>query len=190
MERKSQSSVGEVTSSPPGRHEQGDRDGRDVLELVTRSTEERRRIDGVVIGTLTALPRPTEPTVDFAANTSRDFLPARSTAVLSSHDVGREVAILFEGGDPQKPIVIGLMNESSADQIGAPRSGDSLRATTRNLEVDGERMVLTAQNEIVLRCGKASITLTRAGKIVIRGTHLVSRSSGMNRIKGGSVQIN
>ena len=56
--------------------------------------------------------------------------------------------------------------------------------------LDGEQLVLTAQNEIVLRCGKASLTLTRAGKVLIRGTYLLSRSSGVNRIKGGSVQIN
>ncbi|MEW5071937.1 hypothetical protein AB1P14_09365, partial [Pseudomonas aeruginosa] len=38
--------------------------------------------------------------------------------------------------------------------------------------------------------GKASITLTRAGKVIIRGAYLSSRSTGVNRIKGGSVQIN
>ena len=42
----------------------------------------------------------------------------------------------------------------------------------------------------VLVRGKASITLTREGKVLIRGTYLSSRSSGVNRIKGGSVQIN
>ena len=50
--------------------------------------------------------------------------------------------------------------------------------------------MFTAESEIVLRCGEASITLTRAGKVLIRGTYLLSRSSGVNRIKGGSVQIN
>ena len=33
-------------------------------------------------------------------------------------------------------------------------------------------------------------TLTRAGKILIRGAYLLARSSGVNRIQGGSVQIN
>lgn len=42
----------------------------------------------------------------------------------------------------------------------------------------------------MLRCGKASITLTRSGKIILRGTYISSRSSGVIRIKGGSVQIN
>jgi hypothetical protein len=53
-----------------------------------------------------------------------------------------------------------------------------------------ERLELTASREIVLRCGDASITLTRAGKIILRGAYLLSRSSGVNKIKGGSVQIN
>ena len=56
--------------------------------------------------------------------------------------------------------------------------------------VDGDRVVISADKEIVLQCGKASITLTRAGKILLRGAYLLSRSSGVNRIKGGSVQIN
>jgi hypothetical protein len=53
-----------------------------------------------------------------------------------------------------------------------------------------ERLELTAEREIVLRVGDASITLTRAGKIILRGTYVLSRSSGVNKIKGGSVQIN
>jgi len=54
----------------------------------------------------------------------------------------------------------------------------------------GERIDLKAENQITLKCGKASITLTNAGKVIIRGTYLLNRSSGVNRIKGGSVQIN
>jgi hypothetical protein len=53
-----------------------------------------------------------------------------------------------------------------------------------------ERLELVAEQEIVLRCGEASITLTKAGKIVLRGAYVLSRSSGVNKIKGGSVQIN
>ena len=56
--------------------------------------------------------------------------------------------------------------------------------------IDDERLVLSAQREVTIQCGKASITLTRAGKVLIRGEYLLSRSSGVNRIKGASVQIN
>jgi hypothetical protein len=42
----------------------------------------------------------------------------------------------------------------------------------------------------VLRCGKASITLTKAGKVLVQGTYVSHRSSGVIRIKGGAVQLN
>lgn len=53
-----------------------------------------------------------------------------------------------------------------------------------------EELILTAQKQLTIRCGESSITLTAAGKIILRGKYIVSRSSGVQRIKGGSVQIN
>jgi hypothetical protein len=55
---------------------------------------------------------------------------------------------------------------------------------------DGEQFVIRAKARLVLRCGKASITLTRAGKVLIKGAYVSSRASGVNRVKGGSVQLN
>lgn len=59
-------------------------------------------------------------------------------------------------------------------------------------ETGGEldELVITAAKQLTLRCGESSITLTAAGKIIIRGKYIVSRSSGVQRIKGGAVQIN
>jgi hypothetical protein len=56
--------------------------------------------------------------------------------------------------------------------------------------VDGKRVVIDGLDEIVIRCGKSSITLRRNGRIIIRGTYVETRAEGVNRIKGGSVQIN
>jgi hypothetical protein len=50
--------------------------------------------------------------------------------------------------------------------------------------------MVSAKEQLVLRCGKASITLTKEGKVLIQGAYVSSRSSGVNRIKGGSVQLN
>jgi hypothetical protein len=58
------------------------------------------------------------------------------------------------------------------------------------VQADGERLLLDARTQLVLRCGKASITLTREGKVLIQGSYISSRSSGVNRVKGGSVQLN
>jgi hypothetical protein len=58
------------------------------------------------------------------------------------------------------------------------------------VEADGEKLVLEARREITLRCGKASIHLTADGRVTIRGTQVLSRSEGPNRVQGASVQLN
>jgi hypothetical protein len=109
-------------------------------------------------------------------------LRARSTMDLHGAHIGRPVVLLFEQGDVLRPLVMGVLHGGTT----APA------AVQDRLEVDadGQRMVLTARNQLVLRCGKASITLTKAGKVLIEGTYVSSRSSGVNRVKGGSVQLN
>jgi hypothetical protein len=56
--------------------------------------------------------------------------------------------------------------------------------------VDGKQVSIEGAEEVTFKCGKASITLTKSGKILIRGTYLLNRSTGVNRIMGGSVQVN
>jgi hypothetical protein len=59
-----------------------------------------------------------------------------------------------------------------------------------DLLVDRQRIVLSAQQEVVLRCGQASITLTADGRLVIKGADVVSSAERVNRIRGGAVKIN
>jgi hypothetical protein len=94
---------------------------------------------------------------------------ARCTAALSGDHIGREVALLFEDGDPTRPLVIGPVQRPK----GLPHQIPHVTAA-----LDGESLVLNADKEIVLKCGKASITLTKAGKVLIRGTYLLSLSFG------------
>lgn len=158
----------------------------DLLALLLGESEEVSRIEGVVVGALVGFAASGEPLVDFYRNPAGEPFAARSTVALSAQNINCDVALLFEQGDPRKPIVLGLMWHPEAPSV-APASSalEPIEVTT-----DGKRMTLTAEREIVLRCGKASITLTRAGKILLRGKYVLSRSSGVNRIKGGSVQIN
>lgn len=113
---------------------------------------------------------------------------ARMATALGREDVGCEVAVLFENGDPARPMVMGVIRPwpLGAEEDERTRSDPA----PHDLELDGERIVLTGKREIVLRCGEASITLTRAGRVLLRGTYLSNTSSGVNRIKGGSVQVN
>lgn len=59
-----------------------------------------------------------------------------------------------------------------------------------HLVADGRRVVVEAASELVLRCGEASLTLRADGKVVVRGTQILSHSSGPHRLKGGSFSIN
>lgn len=146
--------------------------------------------NSLVIGTLAKIDEGGYPLVDFAGNAAAQPLMARSTAALDPNDVGCEVALMFEGSDPRKPVVLGVIQAAPPTRESVKPDEHDEDAPPLDVEIDGQRVVLTAEKEIVLRCGKASITLTRAGKILIRGAFLLSRSSGVNRIKGGSVQIN
>ncbi|SRR6266852_5262885 len=160
---------------------------------------------GVLIGTLAAWDDAGNPLVDYPNNPSECFLPARTIVPLNQANLGREVALMLVDGNPRQPLIIGLLQPpqtpaargSAGPNVAAVRgSPDPAHGSTEGLhppiaaEVDGERLVFTADQEIVLKCGEASLTLTKAGKILIRGTYVLSRSSGVNRIKGGSVQIN
>lgn len=50
--------------------------------------------------------------------------------------------------------------------------------------------VIEAEGSLTLRAGKASITLTREGKVLIKGGYVLSRSTGANVIKGRPTAIN
>jgi hypothetical protein len=51
-------------------------------------------------------------------------------------------------------------------------------------------LVLEGDEEVVVRCGQGSLTIRADGTVIIRGCKLLSRSSGVNRIKGAAVLIN
>jgi len=151
------------------------------------------RTEGPRIGTITAIAADGRILVDFPEN-SLGPVSARLTSsakerLRHSPLVGRDVLLVFEDNDPYRPVIIDTvysMIDEIADQPTHVLEGQTMEEVT----VDKKRIVIDAEQEIVLRCGEASITLTSSGKVLIRGNYLLSRSAGANRIKGGSVQIN
>jgi hypothetical protein len=192
--------------SEPETHEQGAatesaapqaESGESLVELVLAEHAERqaapsppRKIHGVVIGRFEGLGPAREVQVDFPGNPSAAPIAARSTVPVSAADQGRAVALMFEEGDVARPLLIGLIHEPEPEPEIVEAAPGEAAPRELQVEADGERVVVSAEKELVLRCGKASITLTQAGKILIRGAYVLTRSSGVNRIQGGSVQIN
>ncbi len=99
--------------------------------------------------------------------------------------LGRQVLVVFENGDPNLPIITGVM-ESVIDDIITMEIADK----PSEAMVDNNKIVFEANEEIVLKCGKSSIKINKQGKIVIKGTELISRASGNNKIKGSNIQLN
>lgn len=97
-------------------------------------------------------------------------LIALSLVPVTAASVGRLAAVTMMD---DQPLILGLIQ---------PRPPE--------VEADGEKLVLEARREMTLRCGKASITMTADGRVTIRGTQVLSRSDGPNRVQGASVQLN
>jgi hypothetical protein len=91
--------------------------------------------------------------------------------------IGLRVIAAFVEGDESRPIVLGLLDPPPSARTTSPRKKE------RHLRIESEE-------ELVIECGKSKIALRSDGRIEIRGGHLVSRSTGPNKIKGASVHIN
>ena len=140
-------------------------------------TKTVERIEGVVIGVFLGFGEDA-PLVVFPGNPQETAVAARSLAELTSDMIGAEVALLFQDGDPGRPLIVG--------RIVDPQQRSNIPHIIR----DGEQMRITANERIELRCGKATIVMEKDGHITIRGTYVTSHASAANRIRGGSVNLN
>ncbi len=134
--------------------------------------------------------------VDYPGNT-RGPVTARVSAAIEPATLARaaeqrqQALLMFENGDPGLPIIVTLLATPSATPLlDAVLEQSSLPEPPEEVVVDGERVLLRGNEEVVLQCGRASITLRRDGKIVLRGSEILTVASGLQRIKGGKVQIN
>jgi hypothetical protein len=139
--------------------------------------------------------------VDYVDPDGNHHGPVQATIVLPPAAAGRPnwsrgdaVALLMEGGSGLQPMILGLVADRLAPSPATPVVPASpvvaAKGSATDVRLDGRRVILDAQSEVVLRCGNGSITLTADGRIVIKGTEIVSRSSGANKIKGAVVNVN
>jgi hypothetical protein len=135
------------------------------------------RIEGVVIGIFLGFGEDA-PLVVFPGNPQETAIPARSLTELTSAMIGAEVALLFQEGDPKRPLIVGRI------------VGPARKSAVAQVIRDGERVTITGDERVELRCGKATIIMEKDGHITIRGTYVTSHASAANRIRGGSVNIN
>jgi hypothetical protein len=139
---------------------------------------------GIVAGTLIGFKdEGWIPLVIYPGQSGTTAVEARSIVDLHGAHIGGQVILMLESMNPDRPVVMGILRQQQSSFL-LDRPGHV------EVDADGERLIVTANEQLVLRCGSASITLTKAGKVIIQGTYVSNRSSGVMRIKGGSVQIN
>ena len=96
---------------------------------------------------------------------------ARSIVPVTREMAGRDAAVMAIQGDPQGLLILGVIQSPIPLSV-------------------RERHVIEAGNELVLRCGRSSLTLRADGHVTLRGKHLLTRADGHNRVQGATVQLN
>jgi len=149
-----------------------------------RSQSRAPPLFGAITGTLVGFKENGSiPLVLFAGQCTSGAVAAATIVDLQGAYVGRQITLMLENGDRRRPVILGLLRDRQAWPL-LEQPGQV------EIDADGERLVVTAKEQLVLRCGDASITLTKEGKVLIQGTYVSNRSSGVMSIKGGSIKLN
>jgi hypothetical protein len=86
---------------------------------------------------------------------------------------GDSVLVWFPGRPDEAGVVLGRIGPTTAPLPPAP-----------------EHVVIEARKGLSLTCGRGTIAMREDGKVLIKGTDIVSHAERMNRVKGGGVAIN
>lgn len=103
--------------------------------------------------------------------------------------VGDSVLFVLPESAEVRGCVIGQIGKYTSPQSGDIAAtvsvADDLKLIKRARNIE-----LIAEETLVLRCGEGSLSITPDGTVIIKGARILSRSKGVNKIKGASVQIN
>jgi uncharacterized protein DUF6484 len=150
------------------------------------------QVVGPVVGVVASFDRG-ELRVTFPSNrgapvVARALSTFDDATLMSAAQDKAEAVLLFEEGDPARPLLVGLLRSRVPlleALLAGPVVADRTVAT-----VDGKRVHIEGKEEVVLQCGRASLTLTRDGRVVLRGVNIVSQADQVHKIRGGKVQVN
>jgi hypothetical protein len=90
------------------------------------------------------------------------------------------VVLLFEDGRLERPIIVGWVEERPGVAQPVPR----------RVRIDGDQILIEGRHRVELRCGDSSLILTRDGKVLLKGIHLLTEARRLHKIRGASVRIN
>lgn len=148
------------------------------------------RVDGARVGVVVSASPPRVEVPGVVGPVEARLSAAIDDEALARAAAARQEAVLlFDGGDPRRPLLVALLR-SATPQLDGVLAGPLPAGPEKVARLDGRSVVLDARDQIVLTCGRASLTLRRDGKIVLRGVNVVSEASEVQKLRGGKVQIN
>jgi hypothetical protein len=129
-----------------------------------------------------------EPLTDFPASENRGPIAAVSTVPLKEGDCGSEVVLLFEEGDPSRPIIVGILQTPAC---GAPQtlpdSAESVKelfALTRMIRHD------PATGNLIVQNGRSRIVLMDDGTVRVEGRRIISAADENILMRAAYIDLN
>jgi len=167
------------------------------------TSDEERRVAGEACGLDTAQPLwetrvgyvvdtdgEGRPVVDFSGNpagpqVAQRTVPLAGEALAVAVAARQSVQLRFEDGNPRRPVIVGLLEGTrvSADGVGSAKTRRVPRGAGPGFEVR------ESEDGVEWRCGRASIRLMPDGRLLLKGTRIDIEAEGVNRIRGGVVDI-
>jgi hypothetical protein len=155
----------------------------------------------MVRGCEVCMPRPTRSRPSASSRSAAAALPPPAT-LYTGRLVGLaadgRVLVRLDGGEvDHQATCAGPLDATVISQAVGERTPVVLRGDPDGLVVLGllqplasaARREVGAGEQLVLRSGDASLTLTAAGKVLLRGAYVSSWSNGVNRIVGRTVRL-
>lgn len=169
------------------------------LESSAPSSSELTREGSLLIGKVVSINDHGNPMIAYDETTQNQPVEALTTVPLDAGAIGKDIAVSFAQNNGTMAIVMGVIRRPLDDVLAlqSEQAEEVMNSAIKDeptgkpeVIVDGNKLELSASEEITLRCGKASITLNKNGKILIKGEHMLNRTSGSYKIKSGSIQLN
>lgn len=162
----------------------------DVVTQLRIPRETADRVSGIVVAVVDGECDNGQPLVRWATG-GREAQPAQAVWMKNSPRwstcKGLRVVLGFEEGNESKPILLGLIDSPPCKEESA---AESSKESDPAIDTKPKILHIESEQELILKCGKAKVALRADGRVEILGGYVLSRSKGVNKIKGGSVQIN
>ncbi len=150
-----------------------------------KDRQEKTVLPAYVTGKLIGVDAMGHPLVTHAQSHGKHVI-AKTLVTLQRTDFGRDIALIFENGDVACPAIVGFPSA----HVFAPERVEGTYSAPLPIKLDSSHLLFKADRDIVLECGKASITLSKDGRIEIKGMNILSKASQTNKVKGGAVLLN